>query len=221
MTTNNTASEKQPADPSSDIILTLPNNITVRRYRYNDIAAISKHANNKNIWDRIRNRMPHPYLEEHAKIWIDTTNATENKRPSGPWTPETGAQGPLIPTNYAIVVNDEACGSIGLDFGDMSEIYFRCAEIGYWLGEEHWGKGVMSAVVPAFVDWGWRTFGILIRMNGEVYAGNAGSQKCLEKAGFVIEGRKKWAGVKNGVLGDEVLLGMLRPGAVHEGEGRS
>ena len=60
----------------------------------------------------------------------------------------------------------------------------------------------MSAVVPAFVEWSWRTFGRLVRLNADVMEGNRGSWRVLEKAGFV----------KNGVLGEEVSLGMVRPG---------
>ena len=109
-------------------------------------------------------------------------------------------------------MNDEAVGSIGFDFGSPAEIYARNAEIGYWLSESHWGQGIMGVVVPAFVEWGWRTFGRLVRINAEVREDNAGSRRCLEKAGFVIEGRKKMAMVKMGVFQDEIMLGMLRPG---------
>lgn len=194
-----------------DVILALPNEIVVRRYRAEDVPCLSRHGNNKKIWDNLRNRMPHPYTEDAARTWVTQCAAPESQRGSGAWTAESGSQGPPVHTNYTIVIAGEACGSIGLDFGDAQEIYFRCAEIGYWLSEKHWGKGVMSVVVPAFVDWTWRTFGILMRLNAEVSAVNAGSLKCLQKAGFTEEGRKKCAFVKNGIIFDEVSLGMLRP----------
>lgn len=132
---------------------------------------------------------------------------------SGPWIVGKGAQGIPLPTNYCIVVAGSPCGSIGLDFHDPSDIYFRNAEMGYWLSEDHWGKGFMSVVVPAFVDWTWRTFGVLLRLDAEVSANNVGSRRCLEKAGFVEEGRKKCGLVKNGVLRDNIFMGMLRPGS--------
>lgn len=207
------SSTVSPGNPGSDVILSLPKNIVLRQYRNTDVPSISRHANNKRIWNNLRNRMPHPYTEEAAQKWIDICRAPENQRASGEWTPEDGAQGPLLPGNYTIVIGDEACGSIGLDWNDPTDICFRNAEIGYWLSEEHWGKGYMSIIVPAFVDWAWRTFGFLIRINAEVSAGNVGSRKCLEKAGLVVEGRRKMAFVKNGALHDEVLLGMVRPGA--------
>ncbi len=212
---------ESPADTSSDVILTLPNNILVRRYRDSDVRSLSHHGNNKKIWDNLRNRMPYPYLESHAKEWISINRKPESLRATGPWNPQTGSEGPLIPTNYTIVINDEACGSIGLDCGDPVDIYFRCGEVGYWLSETHWGKGVMSVAVPAFVDWCWKTFGFLIRINGEVAAENVGSRKCLEKAGLKVEGRKAFGAVKNGVLMDEILMGMLRPGVDPAGDRHS
>ncbi len=71
----------------------------------------------------------------------------------------------------------------------------------------------MSVAVPAFVDWAWRTFGRLVRIDGEVHETNVGSRRCLEKAGLAIEGRRTMAFVKNGVFGNVLLLGMLRPGS--------
>lgn len=212
-----TKSTTYTANEGNDVILTVPNNIIVRRYRTTDAQSLARHGNNKRIWDNLRNRMPHPYAASDAAAWVSQHQNPDNWTASGPWTPESGSTGPAIPTNYTIAINDEAVGSIGLELGAESDIYARNAELGYWLSEEHWGKGVMGLVVPAFVQWTWKTFGRLIRLNAEVNARNMGSRMCLEKAGFVVEGRKKWGFVKNGVLGDEVLLGMLRPGVLDDG----
>lgn len=69
----------------------------------------------------------------------------------------------------------------------------------------------MSKVVPAFVSWCWKTFGILIRLNGETVEGNAGSAALLKKAGFVFEGRRENALVKEGVVKSLEMFGALRP----------
>ncbi|KAF2479082.1 acyl-CoA N-acyltransferase [Neohortaea acidophila] len=198
-----------------EVILVLANGIGVRRYQQRDVASIARHGNNKKVWANLRNRMPSPYTESDAKWWIDHNANPANHTASGPWTPETGSQGPKLPANYAITVNDEAVGSIGLEFNDPTDVSARCAEIGYWLGEEHWGKGVMSAVVPAFVAWAWSTFGILIRLDGECYEHNAYSRRLLEKAGFEVEGMRRWAIIKEGRVGNKLVLGALRPG-VHD-----
>jgi RimJ/RimL family protein N-acetyltransferase len=91
------------------------------------------------------------------------------------------------------------------------DIYFRTGELGYWIGEEHWGRGIMSRVIPAFVEWTWSTFGILVRLNGLVTESNAGSSRLLEKAGFVLEGRREDAICKNGHICAELMYGALRP----------
>jgi RimJ/RimL family protein N-acetyltransferase len=207
----------QSQDQPSDVIITLPNNITVRRYRLTDTNSLSLHANNRQIWNNLRNRIPYPYTPKDSETWIRTNLDSKDWVASGPYTPSPDgalggtSSGELIPTNYCICVNDEAVGSIGLDFGAPGEIYARNAEIGYWLSESHWGKGIMGVVVPAFVEWGWRTFGRLVRINAEVREDNVGSRRCLEKAGLVVEGRRKMGFVKNGVFENEIMMGMLRP----------
>ena len=69
----------------------------------------------------------------------------------------------------------------------------------------------MSKVVPAFVEWVWRTFGILVRLNAGTYERNFGSQNVLKKAGFVFEGRRQNSAFKNGELVTELMWGALRP----------
>ncbi len=205
------ASDEQSNNRASDVIVELSNGIGVRRYRQSDISSISRHASNKYVTANLRNRMPYPYTHSDAKEWIDRMSNPEHHVPSGTWTMDTGSQGPKIPNGYTITVNDEAVGSIGLRFNDPMDVNARGAEVGYWIGEEHWGKGIMSAVVPAFVAWAWKTFGILVRIEAEVYDRNAYSRRILEKAGFQYEGTKKWAYLKNGVIGDVVILGLTRP----------
>lgn len=60
---------------------------------------------------------PYPYTEETARGWFDIVSKEENMARSGKWTPDGGSEGPLVLTNYALTVKDEAVGSIGLDFG--------------------------------------------------------------------------------------------------------
>ena len=199
-------------DPASDIIVTLPNGITVRRFRLTDINALAYHANDKEVWNNLRNRMPHPYTLADSESWINLNLDTSNWVASGPYVPAANgapggaATGKPLPTNYAICQNDEIIGSIGLVFGDENEIYCRVAEIGYWLSRDHWGKGIAGAAAPAFVEWAWSTFGQLLRINGCVMVSNLASKRCLEKAGLVEEGKKKMAYVKNGKFGTEIIM---------------
>lgn len=195
-----------------DTILTLPNNIAVRRYQLSDAPSLAHHGNNKKIWNNLRNRMPQPYTEEAAQWWINHTNDPANCVKSGPWTAETGSQGPLLPTNYTITHNGIAIGSIGFEANPSNEVYAHTAEIGYWLGEEYWGQGIMGTVAPAFVEWVFETFEIVVRIEAGVYDRNKGSQRVLQKAGFVVEGWRRCRYVKNGIVGDEMMHGLVRPG---------
>lgn len=189
-------------------ILQLQDGIAVRRYQRSDAPSLSRHLSQR-VWNNLRNRVPNPYTEADAVQWIEYNNDHSNQVRSGAWTAENGSDGPALPPNYVITVNDEAVGSIGLDF--MDDIYFRTAEVGYWLGEEHWGKGVMSSVAPAFVEWAWQTFGILVRLNAETNESNAASGKVLEKAGFKYEGRRPDMACKNGKMEACLMWGALRP----------
>ncbi|KAF7192569.1 hypothetical protein HII31_06116 [Pseudocercospora fuligena] len=193
----------------NEVILELENGITVRRYRSSDVQSMTKHGNSKTIWLNMRDRFPHPYDEAAGRSWISINADPGNHARSGKYTLEAGAEGPLVPTNYAIAINGEAIGSIGLDFG--ADIYYRTAELGYWIGEEFWGKGIMSVVAPAFVRWTWKTFGVLIRINAEANERNLGSIRTLVKAGFAYEGKRINAIVKMGEVQSVVWYGALRP----------
>ncbi|KAI7490933.1 hypothetical protein KC351_g313 [Hortaea werneckii] len=199
------------ATSSGKTIVQLLDNIAIREYTSDDIPSLSRHGNTRQVWDHLRNRMPHPYTSAAAQAWISHCRDPTHFIRSGPWTPETGSQGPAVPTSFAIAVAGEAVGSIGLDFGDADDIYFRTAEMGYWLSPEHWGKGIMSRLLPAFVQWSWATFGVLVRVSVETAEGNLASARVLQKAGFVLEGRRPDMVWKNGVVSAELMWGVLRP----------
>jgi ribosomal-protein-alanine N-acetyltransferase len=194
----------------NDIILTLRHDITVRRYRREDAVSISHHGNNKKIWDCLTDGMPYPYTEQAASQWISHCASAAAQQPAGIYGDHSrGGIDALLPTHYAVTFKDEAIGSIGLDFGNG--MHRRSATLGYWLGEEYWGKGIMGLVVEAYVRWAWGTWPVILRLNASAFAYNSGSHKCLEKAGFAHEGIRKSFVVKNGRLVDEVIFGALRP----------
>ena len=105
-------------------------NFLLRPYQLSDKLALVKHANNKNISDNLRDRFPNPYTGKDAEWFINFV--LENNNPV---------------TNFIIEINNEAAGSIGFWRGE--DVYRLNAEIGYWLGEEHWGKGIMTNVIKA------------------------------------------------------------------------
>jgi hypothetical protein len=88
-------------------------------------------------------------------------------------------------TNFCIDVGQSAVGGIGIRIGQ--DVHRYVAELGFWLGEEFWGHGIMTEVIPPFVDHCFENFA-LYRIYAEPYANNPASARVLEKAGFILEG---------------------------------
>ena len=100
----------------------------------------------------------------------------------------------------------EAMGSIGVFVG--SGVYRRSAELGYWLGEDFWGRGVMSAAIPQLCREALERFD-LARIYAQPFARNTGSRRALEKAGFVLERVLRQSVTKSGVLCDSCVYALL------------
>lgn len=149
---------------------------------------MAQHANNYKIWRNVRDRFPHPYTLEDAHRWLE--HATQ--------------EDPT--TSFAIVVDEQAAGGIGLVLRD--DIYHRSAEIGYWLGEAFWGRGVMTEAVRAVSEWAFTNFD-LCRIYAGVLEWNPSSMRVLEKAGFRFEARLRKAVTKEGVTMDELIYVLI------------
>ncbi|KAL2827382.1 acyl-CoA N-acyltransferase [Aspergillus cavernicola] len=160
-----------------------------------EFQTMAKEANNPLISKWMRNAFPSPYNPENAESWIEFANS----------------QSPL--RDFAICAADTntLIGAIGLKTRD--DIQYRTMEIGYWLGQEHWGKGVATEAVVVFSGWVFETFAHVVRLEAEVFEGNEGSKRVLEKAGFVCEGRRRWGVEKGGVLLDTFVYCLFREGA--------
>lgn len=159
-------------------------NCTVRSWQANDEKRLPSHANNVKIWRNLRDRFPHPYTPADAKVFINRMLTNE------------------VETNFAIDVGGEAVGGIGLMLHEDVE---RCsAEIGYWLSEQHWGRGIMTEALRAFSDYAFMQFE-LSRIYAVPFAGNTASNKVLEKAGFVFEGTLRRSAIKEHVIIDQLM----------------
>jgi ribosomal-protein-alanine N-acetyltransferase len=156
---------------------------SVRNWQLNDAESLAKHANNRQVWLRLRDAFPHPYTIEDANKFLQ------------------GLVAGLPRINFCIEIDGAAVGGIGLRPGE--DVHRHTAEFGYWLGEEFWGRGVMSEVVPAFVDYCFKEF-CLKRIFAMPHSNNAASARVLEKAGFVLEGR-----LRNNVIKDGKTLHSL------------
>ncbi len=108
---------------------------------------------------------------------------------------------------FAIEVNGEAVGGIGIVRG--TDIERVSAELGYWLGEEYWGRGIVTEAIKRFAPWIMDRYG-LTRLHADCFTDNPASARVLEKAGFVHESTKRRAAIKHGVIKDMHVYVMLR-----------
>ena len=163
---------------------------TLRPWRAGDGASLVRYANNRNVSGNLKDRFPFPYTAADATAWI------------------AHASGQMPIVNFAIVVDGEAVGGTGIELG--ADVFHRSAEIGYWLGEPFWGRGIATEVLRALTDYAWATFDI-IRLEAGVFSWNPASARVLEKNGYVLEGRARLGIVKDGRIGDRLLYALVRP----------
>lgn len=154
-----------------------------------DAEAIEKYANNRHISISLRDSFPYPYTLDGAKKWL---------RSVAKHHPETG---------WAIASSQELIGGIGIHI--QPDIYKQSAEIGYWLGEPFWKRGIATAAVKAVVDYAFQNFE-LTRIFAGVFEWNPVSARVLEKAGFRFESRMRKAVFKDGKNIDQLMYVILR-----------
>ena len=108
---------------------------------------------------------------------------------------------------FAITVDDKAVGSIGVFRQD--NIHRQTAELGYYIAEKYWGKGLMTEAVTQMCEYVFEKSDI-IRIYAEPFAYNAASCRVLEKVGFQYEGTLRSNAVKNGKVIDMKMYSLLR-----------
>jgi ribosomal-protein-alanine N-acetyltransferase len=161
----------------------------VREWAAEDLGALVHHANNRKIWINVRDRFPHPYREDHGREFLARMST----------------QSPA--TTWAITVDGEAVGGIGLML--MTDVERVSAEIGYWLGEAWWGRGIATEAVRGVTATAFREFDLL-RIFALPFSDNAASVRVLEKAGYVLEGRMPQSAIKDGVVRDQLMYGAYK-----------
>lgn len=161
---------------------------TVRSYRSTDAESLARHANNRKIWLNLRDAFPHPYSVEDARAFISRATSA---------APET---------MFAICIQDEAVGGIGFTLHpDVERI---SAEIGYWLGEPFWGRGIVTEALRAVTEYAISHHG-LKRVYAVPYESREASFRVLEKAGDKLEGRMRKSAMKDGRVVDQLLYAYV------------
>lgn len=162
---------------------------TLRPFRPADAPSLARHADNRKIWLNLRDLFPHPYTVADATSYI------------------ARVEGDVPVTRFAIDVDGDAVGSVSLKPG--SDIERRSAEIGYWLGEPYWGRGIVSAAVAAVTEYAFRELDLL-RVFAVPFARNPASARVLERAGYQLEGTMRRSAVKDGEILDQFLYAAVR-----------
>jgi ribosomal-protein-alanine N-acetyltransferase len=161
----------------------------LRPWRSSDAASLARHADDREIWRNMRDRFPHPYTMKDATEWL----AFVADVPPG--------------TSFAIAVGGEAVG--GIAFEPLADVFRVGAELGYWLGRAHWGRGITTEAVRVVTAQLFTHFDFL-RAQASVFSWNPASARVLEKAGYTLEATNRRSMVKEGVVGDRWLYVRLK-----------
>ena len=165
--------------------------IQIRKWRLTDAKDLATALSNKKILDNLRDGLPYPYTEQDGRDFISAMlSANED---------ETFA--------FAVTVDEKAIGSIGAF--RQGNIHRQTAELGYYIAEEYWGKGIMAEAVKQLCDHVFAHTDI-IRIFAEPFARNSASCRVLEKAGFQYEGTLRSNAVKNGNILDMKMYARLK-----------
>ena len=165
------------------------NRCEIRSWRASDLDSLVRYADNRKIWLNLRDRFPHPYTKRDGREFLRAMHLQK---------PETA---------FAVVVDGEAVGGIG--FVLQADVERVSAEIGYWLGEPFWGRGITTEALVAITEYAIERHG-LTRVFAVPFAWNVASCRVLEKAGYLIEGRLRQSAIKDGRVTDQVQYAFIR-----------
>lgn len=161
-------------------------NFILRHFKNGDQDSLVENANNIKIFKNVKDTFPYPYTYADADWWIEFCK--ENDKPA---------------TSLAIDIDGKVIGGIGIIIG--TDVQRVTAEIGYWLGEKHWGKEIAVEALKQMTDYVFQNFPDLMRLWAAVFEHNKPSMRVLEKAGYEFEGIHRKAAIKNGVVIDEYI----------------
>lgn len=164
----------------------------IRKWRQSDGPALAAIISNKKVQDNLRDGIPYPYTLQDAEEFIAAMTGVDEDQVFA----------------FAITVDDQVAGSIAVYRQD--NIHRQTGELGYYLGEGYWGRGIMTEAVTQICDHVFAESD-LIRIFAEPFAHNTASCRVLEKAGFQYEGTMRKNAVKNGRVLDMKLYARLSP----------
>lgn len=165
--------------------------VGIRKWELSDEKRLAEILNNGKILDNLRDGLPYPYTESDARDYITAMLNSDNNNVFA----------------FAVTYGGGVVGSIGIFRRD--NIHYRTAELGYYIGEEYWNKGIATSAVKTACG---RVFenSDIVRIFAEPFARNAASCRVLEKAGFEFEGTLRKNAFKKGVFEDMKLYSLIK-----------
>jgi RimJ/RimL family protein N-acetyltransferase len=161
----------------------------IRSFELTDKGSLVKYASNYNVAKNLRDRFPFPYKESDAEEWLIFAC---NQNPE---------------YNFAIANSQELIGGIGL--GPQDDVNKYSVEIGYWLAQPFWGKGIVSAALKELTPYTFKKFKYN-RIFAAVFEGNKASEKVLQKSGYKKEATLRKSVYKEGKFLDQYIYSILR-----------
>ncbi len=163
----------------------------IREWKLSDAKELAAVISNSKIQDNLRDGLPYPYTEQDGEDYISSILSSDKN--------ETFA--------FAITADDKLVGSIGIF--RRGNIHRRTAELGYYIAEEYWGRGIATEAVKQICKYVFERSDIL-RIYAEPFAYNTASCRVLEKSGFKHEGTLRSNAVKNGKIIDMKMYSLLK-----------
>lgn len=163
----------------------------IREWQPSDAKSLSMLLNNKKISDNLRDGLHFPYTETDALVYINAMRESDKNSVFA----------------FAIEFGGEVVGSIGIF--RQQNIHFKTAELGYYVGEKFWNRGIATAAVKQACDYVFENTDI-IRIYAEPFERNIASCRVLEKSGFAYEGTLRANAVKNGLLEDMKMYAKIK-----------
>ena len=166
------------------------NGFVLRPWRDSDLESLVENANNKKVALNLAASFPHPYTKRDGLAFIRMKRGPKQAL-------------------FAIDISGKGVGNISAELGKGE--YTHVASMGYWLGEKHWGKGIMTKAIREFARHLSEKHGI-VRLEATTYLWNRPSQRVLEKNGFKCEGILRKRTLKNGKYVDERMYSKIMKG---------
>ncbi len=164
--------------------------VRLRPWREDDVPELVRLADDRLVWQQLRDAFPHPYTAEAGRGWVAPATA----RPPA--------------THFAVVCGGVLVGGAGyLPGQDVERVG---AEVGYWIGRPYWGRGLATAAVRELVNVTAGRGGFT-RLFALPFAANAASCRVLEKAGFTLDAVLRRSAIKDGRVVDQCLYSLVLP----------